>query len=262
VAVRPPRSRPRGQHALRSRPLAEQLVADARVRPGELVLDLGAGRGALTAPLVDAGARVVAVELDPRCVEELRRRFERSIRIVAGDATRVALPREPFRVVANLPFAHTSAILRRLLDDPRVPLTQVDAIVEWGFAERKCAVWPSTLTSVIWSAFYELALVRRLPRTCFAPPPAVDAALVRATRREQPLVEDAETYRAFLRRSFGDVPVERTVGRSRVRRVAHELGFDPKARGRDLDARQWAALFSASRPSTGRRRTARGTARR
>jgi 23S rRNA (adenine-N6)-dimethyltransferase len=246
VAVRPPRSRSRGQHALRSRPLAEQLVADARVRPGDLVLDLGAGRGALTAPLAAAGARVVAVELDPRCVDELRRRFDAGVRIVAGDATQIRLPREPFRVVANLPFAHTSAILRRLLDDPRVPLTQLDTIVEWGFAERKCAVWPSTLTAVFWSAFHELELVRRIPRTCFAPPPAVDAALLRATRRAEPLVDDADRYRAFLRRAFGDVAVERAVGRARARRAAHELGFDPRARGRDLDARQWAALYRST----------------
>jgi hypothetical protein len=81
--------------------------------------------------------------------------------------------------------------------------------------------------------------------------------VLRAKRRENALVDDLDAYRAFLRRAFGDFPVERAVGRSAVRRVAHELGFDPRARGRDLDARQWAALFNVAR-STGR---SRGTAR-
>jgi 23S rRNA (adenine-N6)-dimethyltransferase len=250
VAVRPPRQRPRGQHFLRSRAFAEQLVADARVEPGDLVLDLGAGEGILTAALAAAGAHVVAVELDPRPLAELRRRFadDPRVAVVAGDATRIRLPREPFRVLANVPFAATSPILRRLLDDPAVPLTQLDAVVEWGFAVRKCAVWPGTLTATYWSAWHELELVRRIPRTCFAPPPNVDAALLRATRRVEPLVPlaQARAYRDFLRRSFGDFRVEAALGRASVHRAAHEHGFDPHARGRDLDARQWAVLFSAT----------------
>jgi 23S rRNA (adenine-N6)-dimethyltransferase len=246
VAVRRSRSaRPPGRHYLRSRDFAAALVADAGVSSGELSLDLGAGDGIITRALLDAGAHVCAVELDGNAVRTLRARFGTRVRIVPADARTVSLPREPFRVVANLPFAATSAIVRRLLADPQ--LTQLDAIVEWGFAVRKCAVWPSSLTSVEWSSQFELALVRRVPRACFAPPPGVDAAVLRAVRRERPLVDDIDAYRAFLRRSFGDFAVERAVGRSAVRRVAHELGFDPRARGRDLDARQWAALFNASR---------------
>jgi 23S rRNA (adenine-N6)-dimethyltransferase len=256
VAVRRSRTaRPPGRHYLRSRDFARTLVADAGVRRGELVLDLGAGEGIVTRALVDAGARVTAVELDPRALETLRTRFGAAVDVVAGDARQLPLPNEPFRVVANLPFAATSAILRRLLDDGH--LTQLDAIVEWGFALRKCSLWPSTLTAIEWSSRFELELARRVPRACFVPPPAVDAAVFRALRRDVPLVGDAQGYRAFLRRSFGDFPDERALGRATVRRVAHELGFDPRARGRDLDARQWAALFSASRS----RARSRGTAR-
>jgi 23S rRNA (adenine-N6)-dimethyltransferase len=246
VAVRRPRSaRPPGRHYLRSRDFATALVADAGVRRGELALDIGAGEGVIARALVDAGAQVWAVELDRSALDTLRARFGERVRLVNEDARTFALPRGPFRVVANLPFAATSAIVRRLLADPQ--LTQLDAIVEWGFAARKCAVWPSTLTSVEWSSQFRLELVRRVPRACFVPPPGVDAGVFRAVRRGQPLVADMEGYRAFLRRAFGDFPVERAVGRTVVRRVAHELGFDPRARGRDLDARQWAALFNAAR---------------
>jgi 23S rRNA (adenine-N6)-dimethyltransferase len=255
VAVRRSRNaRPPGRHYLRSRDFAAALVADAGVSAGEIALDLGAGEGIITRALLDAGARVCAVELHGVAVSALRTRFGEQVRVVRADARTFSLPSEPFRVVANLPFAATSAILRRLLADPQ--LTQLDAIVEWGFAVRKCAVWPSTLTSVEWSSQFQLELVRRVPRACFAPPPSVDAAVLRAVRRTTPLVDDTDAYRAFLRRSFGDFPVERAVGRSAVRRVAHELGFDPRARGRDLDAQQWAALFNAARST----RRSRGTA--
>ena len=225
------------------------------------MLDLGAGGGALTRALADAGARVRAVELDPAALRQLETRFggDPRVEVVEGDATLVPLPSEPFAVVANLPFAAGTAILRRLLGDPRVPLTQLDAIVEWGLAAKRTAVWPSTLLGCSWGAWYELRIVRRVPRTCFAPPPSVDAAVLRATRRPEPLVppEEAHAYDALLRRAFESrSPLDCVLPRGVVHRVAHELGFDPHAAARDLDARQWAKLYAALRSATPRPREA------
>ena len=213
------------------------------------MLDLGAGGGVLTRALADAGARVRAVELAPAALGQLRTRFERDprVEVVEGDATVLSLPDEPFAVVANLPFAASTAILRRLLGDPRVPLSQLDAIVEWGLAAKRTAVWPSTLLGSAWGAWYELRLVRRVPRACFAPPPSVDAAVLRATRRPEPLVppEQAGAYEALLHRAFAaQAPLDRLFPRGAVHRLGHELGFDPRARARDLDVRQWAALHA------------------
>ena len=237
----------RGRHALRSRAFADDLVRCARVEPGDLVLDLGAGRGIITAALRDAGARVVAVELDDDLTVALRDRFA-EVRVIHGDATRVALPREPFAVVANLPFASGTAILRRLLDDPAVPVRRVDAIVEWGLAEKRARVWPSTQLSCYWGAWHELSVARRIPRSAFAPPPSVDAAVFRAVRRPQPLVPpgEAAAYLGLLRLGFSsDAPLRRRLPRGVVHRLAHEHGFAPDAAARDLDALQWSALHRA-----------------
>jgi 23S rRNA (adenine-N6)-dimethyltransferase len=214
------------------------------------VLDLGAGGGVITGALAAAGARVRAVELDAAALRQLQSRFahEPRVEVVAADATRVRLPDEPFAVVANLPFAAGTAILRRLLGDPRVPLTQLDAIVEWGLAAKRTAVWPSTLLGCTWGARYELRLVRRVPRACFAPPPSVDAAVLRAIRRTEPLVplRQIAVYEALLRRAFGaQRPLDGILPRGAVHRAAHELGFDRHAAARDLDARQWAGLYRA-----------------
>jgi 23S rRNA (adenine-N6)-dimethyltransferase len=224
------------------------------------VLDVGAGGGVITGALVDAGARVRAVELDPAALRQLRTRFGRDPRVaIEEDATALRLPDEPFAVVANLPFAAGTAILRRLLGDPRVPLAQLDAIVEWGLAAKRTAVWPSTLLGCTWGAWYELRLVRRVPRACFAPPPGVDAALLRATRRPEPLVPPAEAvaYTALLQRAFAaQAPLDRILARGLVHRTARELGFDPRAGARDLDVRQWSRLYSAVRSATPRPRGA------
>jgi 23S rRNA (adenine-N6)-dimethyltransferase len=255
-------ARPRGRHTLRSRAFADELVRDASVAPGTLVLDLGAGSGVLTRALADAGARVRAVELDPAALRQLRARFggDPCVEVVEGDATALPLPTEPFAVVANLPFAAGTAILRRLLGDPHVPLTQLDAIVEWGLAAKRTAVWPSTLLGCTWGAWYELRLVRRVPRACFVPPPSVEAAVLRATRRPEPLVppEHAAAYGTLLHRAFAaQAPLDRILPRRLVHRAAHELGFDPHAKARDLDARQWAQLYAAvSRSARPHRRAA------
>jgi 23S rRNA (adenine-N6)-dimethyltransferase len=214
------------------------------------VLDLGAGSGVLTRALSAVGARVWAVELDATALRQLEVRFDRDprVEVVAGDATALSLPEEPFAVVANLPFAASTTILRRLLGDPAVRLSQLDAIVEWGLAAKRTAVWPSTLLGCAWGAWYELSLTRRVPRACFAPPPSVDAAVLRATRRTEPLipVREAAAYESLLTRAFaGQARLDRILPRRLVHRAAKELGFDPHARARDLDVRQWARLYAS-----------------
>jgi len=240
VAVRPRSHRGRGRHFLRSSRLAAELVRAAGVRRDDLVLDLGAGTGVLTRALARAGARVIPVEIDGELASGLSRRFPAAIQ---GDATRIVLPREPFKVVSNLPFDGTTAILRRLLD-PRVPLTTADVIVEWGFAEKRAAVWPSTQLATYWGAWFELVLKRRLARCVFAPPPSVDAAVLRIERRDEPLVPASErrAYDAFLSRGYRDGP-RAVVPWAALKRVEAELGFERHARARDLDATQWAGLF-------------------
>jgi len=236
--------RPHGRHFLRSRRLVEALVADAGIGPRDLVLDLGAGAGALARELARRARRVWAIELDPALAADLRRRFGGTgVRVVQADATRLRWPGEPFKVVANVPFDRTTAILRALLDDPSIPLVAAELVVQWELAVKRAAVWPSTLPGAYWGAWYRFALVRRLPPCAFAPPPSVDAGVLRIERRATPLVPVPEhaLYRRFVTLGFEKGRPE--VAPRAFKRLGRELGFAPTARARDLDAVHWALLF-------------------
>jgi 23S rRNA (adenine-N6)-dimethyltransferase len=202
VAVGPRHRRGRSQHFLRSSKLATELVRAAGIRGDDVVLDLGAGTGALTAALVRRGASVVAVEIDTELAAGLRRRFP-EVRVVEDGIVGVAFPHERFKVVANLPFGCATAILRRVLD-PRTLLESADVIVEWSVASKRASVWPGTQLSAYWGAWFELSLARRLPRSVFAPQPSVDAGVLRIVRREEPLVSasDRVPMRCFWREAI------------------------------------------------------------
>jgi 23S rRNA (adenine-N6)-dimethyltransferase len=221
------RPSPRSRHFLRSRSLAAAIVAGADVRASDLVVEIGAGAGRLTAELAREAKRVVAIEIDPYLAERLRGRWP-NVTVVEGDALAVPFPDETFRVVANIPFAHTNDLLHRLFDDPRLPLARADLVVEWGVAVKRGLPSPSSVNGILWGASYGFRVERKLPARLFDPPPRRDAGLLVATRRAQPLVPTHEfaRYRRFVVDGFRS-----------GRRVGGALP-------RDLDAHMWAERYA------------------
>jgi 23S rRNA (adenine-N6)-dimethyltransferase len=188
--------------------LADVLVAEAAFEPGDLVVEIGAGRGACTLALARRGVRVIALERDPHWAEQLRRAVRRQrvahVTVVCCDALRYPMPRRPFRAMGSLPFGATTAMLRHLLDDRDSGLRRADLVVQWEVARKRAAVPPTTMLSTAWAPWWCFALGRRLPADSFRPVPSVDAAVLRVTRRVPPLLPDhmADAYGAFVRRQW------------------------------------------------------------
>jgi 23S rRNA (adenine-N6)-dimethyltransferase len=154
------------------------------------VLELGAGSGAITDALVQAGLAVTAVELDPGQARRLRDTFSGRADVVTADMLRFTYADGPHHVVSNVPFGITTPLLRRLLAQQRWHTAVL--ILQWEVARKRAGVGGTTMLTASWWPWYEFTLDRRVPASAFRPPPAVDAGILVMRRRAEPLIAGEE----------------------------------------------------------------------
>ncbi|MDQ4126860.1 MAG: 23S ribosomal RNA methyltransferase Erm [Actinomycetota bacterium] len=249
------RRRELGQNFLKDKRVARWVVTEAGVGKGDFVVELGAGGGMLTHQLARAALRVVAVEYDPYWAEQLRECFSEddNVRVVQGDALTVGLPKEPFVVVANVPFNLTTPILHRLLDDPTAPLRAAHLLVQKQVALKHARSTPTTLKTLNWSPWHTFSAGLELPADVFRPKPQVDVCLMVAAKRGPPLVapEHRHLFRAFVRRAFEGPgnSVRRTLRpfftKPQLRGLARANEFSLDCFPSMLTVHQWATVFDS-----------------
>lgn len=233
-AARSARPRVRGRHLLRPRTAAD-LAVSSGVDPSHHVVEWGARTGVLTAELAARAGSIEAIELDQSLAHRLRERFADvpHVSVVEADALTHPLPRQPFRVVANIPFHLTSRLLRRLLDDQCPPLLRADLVVQWGAARKRTA---TNLSSLRWAPWFDVRIARRLPSAAFRPPPSVDAAVLVCARRRTPLVADHARWVSMLEHAYAraDHPLP----------DARRAGLGTGVRAVDLDLEGWLRVYA------------------
>jgi 16S rRNA (adenine1518-N6/adenine1519-N6)-dimethyltransferase len=176
-------TRARGAHYLQPEgPVVRRLVEAAALRPGETVLDAGAGLGAITGALcaaVQPGGQVLAVEQKTDLADRLKAHGWPGLRVVAGDALAVRLPERIDAVVANPPYRILPALLRRLLAHGfgRAVLVMPEELAGRLTAQPGGERYGKLTVQV--AALAKSELLFPVPRRAFDPPPEVASAVVR-----------------------------------------------------------------------------------
>ena len=192
-----------------------RIAQAATLTATDQVLEVGPGLGALTQHLAAQAGRVVAVELDDRLIELLQKHFadQPQVSIVHADILEVDpgtllaqadKPLAPYKVVANLPYYITSAVLRHLLEAPQPPETIV-VLIQKEVAERICATpGDMSILSVSVQLYAQPQLVHHVPASAFYPRPKVDSAVLRLDRLLTPAITeiDSTTFFRVVRAGF------------------------------------------------------------
>ena len=250
------------QHFLVNQRLCRAIVELAEIAPADRVLEIGPGRGALSALLAERARELWLIEVDQALVTALRARFggEEHVQIFHADALRFPYEQltAPFKVVANLPYAVASPLLVRLLE-LRGNISRMVLMFQREVADRLVAR-PGTrhygLLTVLARLAAEIRLEKIVSPGSFQPPPKVESAVVTVTPRAESLMAHEDEVRVVALARHGFAHRRKTI-RNGLRQIPWPadavdaaLGaamIDPARRPETLDLDDWGRLARASR---------------
>lgn len=259
-----------GQNFLADERVHERIVEASALQADDVVLEIGPGLGALTRRLAERASLVVAIELDRRMVAILADTLQDypNVHIVQGDVLALdpvtvlsrarGVPEErlgAYKVVANLPYYITSAVLRRLLT-ARLRPTLLTLMMQREVAERIIAP-PGQLSLLALSVqvFGRPRIVQRVPAAAFYPRPKVDSAILCLSLEEQPRIAPDELPLFFRVAQAAFAQKRKQIHNSlhsnlgladeEVRAALDEAGIAPHRRPQTLTIEEWGRLTRA-----------------
>jgi 16S rRNA (adenine1518-N6/adenine1519-N6)-dimethyltransferase len=259
-----------GQNFLHDPNTLRKIVETANVQPGDVILEIGPGTGALTKMMATAHptTEIIAIEVDRRLQPILERELADlpNVRVIYADVLEVniaaLIEARPYMVIANVPYYISTAILKHLLQHTTPRPTRIVLTVQYELAERICAV-PGDMSLLAVSVQYygQPHLVTRLSNGVFWPRPDVDSAVLRIDVYPEPFVAvptDKLFFRVVkagfsqkrkqLKNSIsGGLQVKSKIARA----LLEEAEIDPKRRAETLAVDEWGHLTNVYADHTG-----------
>lgn len=245
-----------GQHWLFDKPTLQTIVDTADINADDTVLEIGPGRGSLTELLTQKAKQVVAIEKDVDLIAGLRTIFalQRNVEIIEDDILGFNLTKLPkdYKVVANIPYYLTSALIRTLLESTNPP-SLMTLLIQKEVAESIVAP-PGKLSVLAISVqlYARPQIISIVTKDKFHPPPKVDSAIINIIRRSKPVIEvDPDKFMRLVKAGFSQ---KRKTLRNSLSGGLHISGAEAEAlltsakiafttRAQELNISQWKNLY-------------------
>lgn len=204
-----------GQHFLKSQAVLKKIIRRISPQDQDLIIEIGAGKGALTFPLAEKAGKVIAIEKDPTLIPSLKKKNIPNLTILEKDILKVdfyeLLKKEKnfkgsLKLTGNLPYSLSSPLLFKVLEEKEL-FTECVFLLQREVAERLCGQPGSknyAPLSILFQIHFLLQLHFTVSPECFSPPPKVESALISLKKRERPLfsLKNENLFRGFLKAAF------------------------------------------------------------
>lgn len=251
-----------GQNFLIEGGVLKKIAAAAELTPTDTVIEVGPGLGVLTETLLEQAGKVIAIELDDHLADILKTRFAgvAKITVINDDVLKVnpadILGKETnYKVVANLPYYITSAVIRHFLEAPVKPNTLVLMVQKEVAKQITAQPGEMSLLSVSVQLYGKPTVVGKVSAHCFYPAPNVDSAILKIAVYPQPKIETDDItgffdiaragFSANRKQLVNSLANGLKVTKAEIIPVLEKAGIDPQRRAESLTIDEWGILYSA-----------------
>ncbi|MCY7346273.1 MAG: 16S rRNA (adenine(1518)-N(6)/adenine(1519)-N(6))-dimethyltransferase RsmA [Pyrinomonadaceae bacterium] len=253
-----------GQNFLVDGNYIDKIVAALEPQIGETIVEIGSGRGALTEGLIKSGANVIAIELERDMLAVLRERFGNceNFQLVEADAlkidySRFQIPDSKLKIklVANLPYYISTAILQKLIEQREV-FSEMVLMFQLEVVKRITAAVGNSergFLSVLVQNYLDVSKLFDVPPSAFRPSPKVNSAVVRLTPKAESGIKDEKTFREIVSAAFvqkrktifnnlKNAPPDLRGKLGDVNQTLENCGIMPNRRAETLTIDEWRCL--------------------
>jgi 16S rRNA (adenine1518-N6/adenine1519-N6)-dimethyltransferase len=253
-----------GQNFLIDRDVLAKIISASNLTPNDNIVEIGPGRGILTAALLEKAASVTAIELDSDLLPDLQNRFRpyKNFKLIHGNALAFVPPQNPYKLIANIPYYITSPILNHFLfeqflqknQNPQTgnPPTTLVLMMQREVAEKIMAKKEKhSVLSLEVHMFGKPEIIAFVPRQAFFPSPKVESAIIRITTHEKPQISgDLKKIMWLFHISFAqkrkklcnNLAAALRREPSEIKTLLKSLNINEDIRAEDLTLEEWEKL--------------------